>query len=150
MRKTIARGFLAATLLTGCASDPDKLTTAYVSPLTYRDYDCEQIGMEMEHVSARTGALYAQLRGERIGDNWQMGIGLVLFWPALFFLEGGDGPEAAEYSRLKGEFEALRQAAVGKKCSVTARSPEDIMREAAEREKREAEEAKSKQPLRAN
>ena len=47
-----------------------------------------------------------------------MGVGLLLFWPALFALEGGDGPEAAEYARLKGEYEALRQAAVMKKISI--------------------------------
>lgn len=47
-----------------------------------------------------------------------MAAGIILFWPALFFLEGGDGPQAAEYSRLKGEREALQQALVQKKCSI--------------------------------
>ena len=48
----------------------------------------------------------------------QMGVGLVLFWPTLFFLEGGDGAEAAEYARLKGERDALEQAYTQKKCSA--------------------------------
>jgi len=47
-----------------------------------------------------------------------MGIGLVLFWPALFFLEGGDGPEAAEYTRLRGEVDAMRRVAVLKECDL--------------------------------
>ena len=59
-----------------------------------------------------------------------MGVGLVLFWPALFFLEGGDGPEAAEYAQLKGDFEALRSASVAKSCSISAQSPEQIIKEA--------------------
>jgi hypothetical protein len=66
-----------------------------------------------------------------------MGVGLVLFWPALFFLEGGDGPEAAEYAQLKGEFEALRENSIQKKCGIESKSPEEIMKEAAEEEKRE-------------
>jgi hypothetical protein len=44
-----------------------------------------------------------------------MGVGLVLFWPTLFFLEGGDGADAAEYKRLRGEYEALQEASVHKK-----------------------------------
>lgn len=84
----------------------------------------------MEHVSRKTTEVYQRLKKERSKDNWQMGVGLVIFWPALFFLEGGDGPEAAEYSQLKGDFEALRQASVAKSCSISAQSPEQIIKEA--------------------
>ena len=35
-----------------------------------------------------------------------MGVGLVLFWPALFFLEGGNGALQSEYALLKGKYEA--------------------------------------------
>ena len=47
-----------------------------------------------------------------------MGVGLILFWPALFFLEGGDGPEAQEYARLKGEREAIERSSIKKKCTL--------------------------------
>ncbi len=47
-----------------------------------------------------------------------MGVGLVLFWPTLFFLEGGDGPEAAEYARLKGERDAIEKVSIQKKCAI--------------------------------
>jgi len=36
----------------------------------------------------------------------------------LFFLEGGDGPEAAEYGRLKGERDALEKVAIQKECGI--------------------------------
>ena len=51
-----------------------------------------------------------------------MGIGLILFWPALFFLEGGDGVNASQYSHLKGEFEALEQVAIQKDCGIKINS----------------------------
>ncbi|MFM6987097.1 MAG: hypothetical protein ACKOXG_00310, partial [Arenimonas sp.] len=73
-------------------------------------------------------------KSERKKDNWQMGVGLILFWPALFALEGGDGPEASEYAQLKGDFEALRQASVQKKCELSYRSPEQIIKENAEKD----------------
>ena len=126
--------------LVGCASHPDKIATAYVSPLKYKDSSCDQIALEIDYVGQKTTQLYQRLKKERTSDNWQMGLGLVLFWPTLFFLEGGDGPEATEYSQLKGDFEALRQTATAKNCSVTGKSPEQIIKEAEdEKRKREAE-----------
>ena len=47
-----------------------------------------------------------------------MGIGMLVFWPALFALEGGDGPGATEYARLKGEYEAVRSTSVLKECGL--------------------------------
>lgn len=111
-------GLSAALLVCGCATNPDKMETAYVSPLQYSQYDCAQIGAEQGHVERRTGELYTKLRKDANNDAAQMTVGMLLFWPALFFLEGGDGPEAAEYSRLKGEYEALRTVAVEKKCGL--------------------------------
>ena len=126
-------------VLFGCASNPDKIDAAYVSPLIYKDYDCDQIAIEMDHVNNRTTDLYHRLKKERNADNWQMGIGLVLFWPALFFLEGGDGPEAAEYAHIKGEYEALRENSVTKKCNIIKSSPEEIIKKAEDAAKEENE-----------
>ena len=127
-------------LLCGCASNPDKIAAAYVSPLKYKNYDCDQIAIEMDGVSHRTTTLYHQLKKERNADNWQTGIGLVLFWPALFFLEGGDGPEAAEYAQLKGEYTALSDASVQQKCAIASKSPDEIMKETEEVEKKKLDE----------
>jgi hypothetical protein len=74
--------------------------------------------MEMNRVSRKVNELRGELKGEADADSAQMAIGLIIFWPALFFLEGGDGAGAAEYSRLKGEFEALEQASIQKSCGI--------------------------------
>ena len=52
-------------------------------------------------------------------ENDQMitGAGLILFWPALFFI-GGTKEQEAEYARLKGEYEALDKVAIKKNCLV--------------------------------
>ena len=126
MRSTL----LVATFIvcTGCASNPNKIDAAYVSPLTYARYNCDQIASEMNYVGQETTKLYQRLKSERTADNWQMAAGLLVFWPALLFLEGGDGPEAGRYSQLKGEFEALRQASIEKGCTINALSPEEIIK----------------------
>ena len=109
---------LSGLLLTaGCASQPHDIAAAYVSPMQYRNYDCEQIAAEMQRVSSRTTELTGQLDQKADRDNMQMGVGLILFWPTLFFIDG-DGPEANEYARLKGEFEALEKTAVQRNCHL--------------------------------
>lgn len=126
--KIIIAAFLIL-LLNACATSPDKIDSAYVSPLKYQTYDCSQIGQEMDYVGQRTTKLYQSLKKESDNDNLQMGIGLILFWPALFFLEGGDGPGVAEYAQLKGEFEALRKSSITKKCLLDYKTPEEIIKE---------------------
>ena len=121
---------LVGILLFGCATNPNKISATYVSPLKYQNYTEQQIIVEMDHINRRTTELYHSLKKEANKDAGQMAIGMVLFWPALFFLEGGDGPEAAEYARLKGEYEALRQVAVQKNMSLwqLPKSPEDTIK----------------------
>ncbi len=123
--------------LVSCATNPDKIAATYVSPLKYKNYDEEQIILEMDYVGQRTSELYQRLKKKATGDKWQTGAGLLLFWPALFLLEGGDGPEAAEYARLKGEYEALRQAAVQKKITMKSLppSPEQIVEDLKNKDK---------------
>jgi len=109
---------LTASLLIGCATQPKDLPTAYVSPLQYQNYSCDQIAMEMNRVSRKVNELRGDLKEEADNDSAQMAIGLIIFWPALFFLEGGDGGDATEFSRLKGEFEALESISIQKSCGI--------------------------------
>lgn len=106
-------------VLAACASNPDKMPASYVSELRFKDYTCEQIIIEREHLERQINKLYAHLKGESTADAWQMGVGLVLFWPSLFLLEGGDSPQAAEYTQLRGEYEALRKTSTRKGCALT-------------------------------
>lgn len=105
--------------LAACASHPDTIKAAYVSPEKYKEHDCQQIRAEAERVSARVAELHKDLKVKADNDAGQMAVGLVLFWPALFLLEGGDGPEAQEYAQLKGEKEALEAASNEKSCGVS-------------------------------
>jgi len=120
--------FLALTTLSGCAGNPDKMNAQYVSPLKYQAYDCEQIGMEIGNVERRTGIIYQNLKSEATADAWQMGVGLVLFWPILFALEGGTSPVASEYTQLKGDHKALQSISVQKKCGLDIPSLEEVIK----------------------
>jgi len=101
-----------------CAKNPDKISAKYVSPLQYEHLDCEQIRLEIQRVNRRISEVSGVQRKERRQDSVATGVGIVLFWPTLFFLMGGDKKD--DLARLKGEYEALQTVAIQKKCSFAA------------------------------
>ena len=111
-------GITALLVFAACATPPDKIQTSYVSALEFKDYECDQLASELRRKNRRLSELFATLKGDADADEWQMGLGLILFWPTLFFLEGGDDVRAQEYSRLKGEVEAMHEVATSKKCEL--------------------------------
>jgi hypothetical protein len=100
---------------TGCATSSKDVATTYVSPIQYQSYDCDQLAAEAQRLTGRVQQLGGRLDEAASNDKAIMGVGLILFWPALFAL-GGTKQQEAEYARLKGEAEALQQAAVFRKC----------------------------------
>jgi hypothetical protein len=104
-----------ALVIQGCATASKDLTATYISPLQYQTFDCEQIAAEVARIQARVVQLGGQLDQAANNDAGIMAVGLLLFWPVLFAL-GGTKQQEAEYSRLKGEYDALEQQAVLKKC----------------------------------
>ena len=105
----------ASLVLGGCATASKDVATQSISPLQYQAYDCDQITAETLRVQNRVSQLGGRLDTAAANDKAITGIGIVLFWPALFAL-GGTKEQEAEYGRLKGESDALEQAGIYKKC----------------------------------
>ena len=103
------------TSMTGCASSAKDVPTQYVSPLIYENYDCQQIGDELSRLTRKVNESAGKVEERASDDSGTMALSLVLFWPALFFIDG-DGPEAQEYGRLKGEYDALEKTSIKKSC----------------------------------
>ena len=124
MRLKITTYCLSLTfIVAGCATSPNEMTASYVSPLIYQSFDCQQLVMESDRVSRRVQSMHAKLDEKESDDSAKMAVGLILFWPALFFLDG-DEDGAIEYKRLMGESEAVHQAAVAKKCDLRLLAPQ--------------------------
>jgi hypothetical protein len=116
MFRKITAAALCAAMLVGCASTSEKISSSYVSPLTYSNYDCDQLRMELMRVSGKVQEVAGAQNKQAKNDKVAMGVGLVLFWPALFFLAGSDKKE--ELANLKGQYDALGVAAIEKKCPI--------------------------------
>jgi hypothetical protein len=106
----------ACILLAGCASSSEDIASAYVSPLTYQNYSCSQLAAEMDRISLRVQQVAGSVDHTATNDKIAMGVGIVLFWPALLMLKG-NGPQHEELARLKGEYDAVNEQMIQRNCN---------------------------------
>jgi hypothetical protein len=115
MKKSLAVVLSAAIAVTGCATASKDIGATYVSPMQYQQYDCDQLGAEGGRIQARVNQSGGRLDEASSNDKVITTVGVILFWPILFAL-GGTKQQEADYARLKGEYDAVQQTAVLKKC----------------------------------
>jgi hypothetical protein len=115
LKKSVASFVSLAIALAGCATASKDVPITYVSPLQYQSHDCEQLAAEGNRIQTRVAQLGGRLDEAAANDQGIMAVGLILFWPALFAL-GGTKQQEAEYGRLKGEYDAVQQAAIQRRC----------------------------------
>lgn len=116
MNKVISMAAFAALALSACAPQSSKTQPSYVSPLQYQDFSCKQIKAEIGRVGRKMSEVNGTQDKTASNDSAAMAVGMILFWPALFFIDSSD--QRVEVARLKGEFDALEQAAIQKNCAV--------------------------------
>jgi hypothetical protein len=107
---------LTAMLAAGCSTASKDISASYVSPLQYQNFTCDQFAFESSRVQTRANQLAGRLDAAAENDKTITAVGAILFWPALFAL-GGTKEQETEYGRLKGEYDAIQQAAMYKGCT---------------------------------
>ena len=117
LQKKIIAALLALATVAGCSTASKDIMPAHVSPAIYSNYDCDQLRLELIRVSFEVNAMTGKLDKNRENDTMTTTAGIILFWPALFFL-GGTKEQEARYAQLKGEYSALEQANILKKCGL--------------------------------
>jgi hypothetical protein len=110
------------TALAGCASSSSDVVPAYISPVAYQGYTCQQLAQEAQAVSTRAASLSGVQDSKRTNDTIATTAAVVIFWPAAFFV-GGDKQTAAELGQMKGQMVAIEQASVQKKCGIQFQRP---------------------------
>ena len=117
MTRNIAAFAVVAALVSGCATNPKDIAPSYVSPILYQNLSCEQLAQEAARVSQAAAVSTGAQANQASKDAVMTTVGVVLFWPSLFFI-GGDKGNAAEVARLKGEMQAIEQANISKSCGL--------------------------------
>lgn len=115
MRVTVVAAVSVSILLSACATASKDISAVYTSPLQYQAYDCEQLASEAQRIQARVNQLSGRLDTAAANDKAIAGVGVLLFWPALFAL-GGTKQQEADYGRLRGEYDAVHQSAILRRC----------------------------------
>jgi hypothetical protein len=103
--------------LGGCASSASDIAPAYVSPVAYQSYTCQQLALEAQSISTRAATLSGAQDSQRTKDGLATTAAVIIFWPAAFFV-GGDKQTAAELANMKGQMIAVEQASNAKKCNI--------------------------------
>ncbi len=116
--KKVLSVFVIAAFISACSTASKDISATYISPLQYKDYNCDQLTAEMQRVAQRVTEIGGRLDQAASNDKTITGVGVILFWPALFAL-GGTKQQEADYARLRGEYDAINQAAIQKDCKLT-------------------------------
>lgn len=119
MKKMISTVGAIALLTTGCAQKADSIKATYTSPLQYEKYSCNQLKNEVLRVNKRLAEISGQQAEVANKDAAVMAVGLVVFWPALFFMAQGED-QKAEIGSLKGQYDTIRDVATKKNCDFAA------------------------------
>ncbi len=120
MKPTLAA--FTCLMAAGCATRAENISAAYVSPIQYQSFTCSQVQEEAARVSARAAVASGAQDQKATNDAVATGVGVVLFWPALFLIKG-DAASAQEVAQLKGDMEAIEQANIQKKCGIQFNKP---------------------------
>lgn len=115
MNKIIGGVLCAALTVGACASSPEDVRSQYISPAQYASYSCSDIEQDLRQISLEVHTLSAGQRRRANQDAVATGIGIVVFWPALFLLMRGD--RADDLARMRGEYEALVTSSRRKDCT---------------------------------
>jgi hypothetical protein len=112
MKKALA--IAVAVSIIGCATPPPK---TYTSAAIYQPLDCYQLATEAMRIEQAAAAQQASKGNKEAANIAAVAVGMLLLWPALFFIQG-TGAEDAEINRLSADQDALVMAATMKKCPL--------------------------------
>ncbi|MCA0938947.1 hypothetical protein CLG85_020410 [Yangia mangrovi] len=118
--KIIAFGLVTSIAISGCAKKSQDIPAQYVSPMQFQSYSCSQITEEAQRVSEYSARAVRVQNKTASTDAVATGVAIVLFWPAAFFVSG-NGENANELARLKGQMDALKSASDLKQCGLEFR-----------------------------
>ena len=121
MNQTIA-GIFALALLAGCASQPEDVVSTYVTPSKYDSHDCKKLETQYDEIDANWTRLWETQKKKADSDVvWFVAGGLI----GLGINSAINEDVEDELAEVKGEREAVVQAALDKDCSAVIRKAAD-------------------------
>lgn len=147
IKLTVVLGVMCIAM-SGCASHSHELKAANVSTAGYEKLSCNELKAEITDSVNRVRDLTGVIDGQAKGDEAAVAVAMILFWPAVFAIDG-DTEESAEFSRVKGEINAMEKVAVMNNCGEVESLVKEFraQEEKARLAKLEAEKSRDLDPL---
>jgi hypothetical protein len=117
MRLHVAAAVCLPLALAGCATPPKDIAPDYVPTTRYQEMSCKQLRIEAQNVSASAAGAVGAQQQKADNDRVMMGVGLVVFWPALLFMKG-NGYNEQQVAQLKGQMTAIQSVSDAKHCGI--------------------------------
>ena len=114
MKMLVMAILILSLMMGGCAKHPDNISANYTSSYQYQGYSCDQIIREKSLIDNKIANVSKKQKIRNGEDKVVVGIGMLLFWPILFFLLRDD--HEVELSRYKGEYDALQSKYIQNNC----------------------------------
>jgi hypothetical protein len=111
---------LSALLVAGCAKSSSDIKAAYIPPVTYSSFPCNQLADEAKRVMAAANEAVGVQDAEATNDAVATGVAIVLFWPAAFMIKG-NGETAQQRASLRGQLQAIEEHSIAKRCGIEFR-----------------------------
>ncbi|MCU0813079.1 MAG: hypothetical protein MUC32_01705 [Burkholderiaceae bacterium] len=106
---------LLSVALAGCATRAVDTGPDPSDPTQFVTWTCDAMADELERVQQRAADVAHAADPRQGNDVIALGLGLRVFWPALFAMRP-QGPDAAELARLKRRHDALRATVDARGC----------------------------------
>jgi hypothetical protein len=119
MKKTSIIIALSIFIMAGCAQKADSIKASYVSPIAYEKLSCKKLEEEVIRVNTRLSKISEEQVETANKDAVVVGVGVVVFWPALLLLAAGED-QKNEIANLKGQYDTIRKVAAKKGCQFAA------------------------------
>lgn len=112
MKKPIAFALAGVMFVGACAQTADSVAPSYVSRNAYTDLTCKQLTAERNAVVRNVTQLSEKQNSAAANDKAAVAVGIILFWPALFYLAADDSSE--QLGLAKGQYDAITDRMVDK------------------------------------
>ena len=104
--------------LSACATNPDKVASAYVPVSEYAGYTCTELRQEQASNDHEVQELYASMKSKNRTSVTAGVVAVLVFWPALFFMKSKDAEADSTYSELQGRKTAIDKA-IQSNCGIS-------------------------------
>ncbi len=115
MKRQIAACVLASVVAAACAKRPENITARFAPASGYRGMACEQLNDERMRVGLELQRVTGLQRENADADALLMGVGMVIFWPALIGL-AATTDRSDQIAAMMGERDAMEIVAREKGC----------------------------------